>query len=120
MHPTWVRSLRDQAEAAGVAFMFKQWGAWKPVDQMSDAETDALYRPAPPETPLASRTPRHVETVLRASGKLMGLDHPDAWRHPTDMHVWRVGKSKSGRELDGQHHDGALPPVTIITERTPS
>jgi protein gp37 len=26
MHPTWVRSLRDQCFAAGVAFHFKQWG----------------------------------------------------------------------------------------------
>lgn len=27
MHPGWVRSLRDQCAAAGVAFLFKQWGA---------------------------------------------------------------------------------------------
>lgn len=26
MHPDWARSLRDQCEAAGVAFHFKQWG----------------------------------------------------------------------------------------------
>jgi protein gp37 len=30
--PTWVRSLRDQCAAAGVKFLFKQWGAWRPVD----------------------------------------------------------------------------------------
>jgi len=29
MHPDWARSLRDQAVAAGVPFMFKQWGAWQ-------------------------------------------------------------------------------------------
>lgn len=28
----WVRSLRDQAVAAGVPFMFKSWGAWRPAD----------------------------------------------------------------------------------------
>lgn len=28
MHQRWVRSLRDQAQAAGVAFFFKQWGEW--------------------------------------------------------------------------------------------
>jgi len=27
MHPDWVRSIRDQCEAAGVPFFFKQWGA---------------------------------------------------------------------------------------------
>jgi protein gp37 len=33
MHPDWVRSIRDQCQAAGVAFFFKQWGEWAPVDQ---------------------------------------------------------------------------------------
>lgn len=28
MHPDWARSLRDQCQAAGVPFLFKQWGAW--------------------------------------------------------------------------------------------
>jgi protein gp37 len=27
MHPNWARSLRDQCQAAGVPFFFKQWGA---------------------------------------------------------------------------------------------
>jgi protein gp37 len=27
MHPAWARQLRDQCEAAGVPFLFKQWGA---------------------------------------------------------------------------------------------
>jgi protein gp37 len=30
MHPGWPRSLRDQCEAAGVPFFFKQWGEWLP------------------------------------------------------------------------------------------
>lgn len=28
MHPDWARSLRDQCMAAGVPFLFKQWGEW--------------------------------------------------------------------------------------------
>lgn len=28
MHPDWVLAVRDQCEAAGVAFFFKQWGGW--------------------------------------------------------------------------------------------
>jgi len=31
MHPDWVRSLRDQCEAAGVPFFFKQWGWFRPT-----------------------------------------------------------------------------------------
>lgn len=30
MHPEWVRSIRDQCVATGVAFFFKQWGTWGP------------------------------------------------------------------------------------------
>lgn len=33
MHPDWARSLRDQCEAVGVPFMFKQWGGWISADQ---------------------------------------------------------------------------------------
>jgi protein gp37 len=29
-HPDWFRSLRDQCQAAGAAFFFKQWGEWWP------------------------------------------------------------------------------------------
>jgi len=29
-HPDWIRSIRDQSTAAGVAFHFKQWGEWMP------------------------------------------------------------------------------------------
>lgn len=32
-HPDWFRSLRDQCKAAGVPFLFKQWGEWVPGDQ---------------------------------------------------------------------------------------
>lgn len=28
MRPEWAHRLREQAEAAGVAYFFKQWGAW--------------------------------------------------------------------------------------------
>jgi protein gp37 len=28
MHPDWARSMRDQCQAAGVPFFFKQWGEW--------------------------------------------------------------------------------------------
>lgn len=29
-HPQWFRDARDQCQAAGVAFFFKQWGEWVP------------------------------------------------------------------------------------------
>jgi hypothetical protein len=30
MHPDWVLSLRNQCNAVGVPFFFKQWGEWAP------------------------------------------------------------------------------------------
>ena len=33
MHPNWARLLRDQCQAAGIAFHFKQWGQFIPVGQ---------------------------------------------------------------------------------------
>ena len=30
-HPDWFRSVRDQCQAAGVPFFFKQWGEWAPA-----------------------------------------------------------------------------------------
>lgn len=38
MHPDWARSLRDQCGAAGVPFLFKQWGEWAPHDGRRDIE----------------------------------------------------------------------------------
>jgi protein gp37 len=35
MHPDWARSLRDQCEAAGVPFFFKQWGEYLPYCQLN-------------------------------------------------------------------------------------
>jgi protein gp37 len=32
MHPQWARSLRDQCQAAGVAYHFKQWGQHEAVE----------------------------------------------------------------------------------------
>lgn len=35
MHPDWARSLRDQCAAAGVPFLFKQWGDWVPAESQN-------------------------------------------------------------------------------------
>ena len=31
MHPAWALGLRDQCAAAGIPFLFKQWGEWIPM-----------------------------------------------------------------------------------------
>lgn len=45
MHPDWARSLRDQCAAAGVPFLFKQWGEWAPSeDWPSEIQEDRELR----------------------------------------------------------------------------
>lgn len=75
-HPDWFRDVRDQCAAAGVPFLFKQWGEWAPGGDFPD------------------RIP---------SGKRhdFGDDTLD-----DDRSVWRVGKKAAGRLLDGLLHDG--------------
>jgi protein gp37 len=46
MHPTWARSLRDQCQAAGVPFFFKQWGEYGPCTEIPGqaADPDCMFR----------------------------------------------------------------------------
>lgn len=39
MEPQWPDALRKQCNAAKVAFHFKQWGHWAPIEQAADALT---------------------------------------------------------------------------------
>lgn len=41
-HPDWIRSLRNQCQAAGVSFFFKQWGEYLPAGQ--DGSLDSAGR----------------------------------------------------------------------------
>jgi len=38
MHPDWARNMRNECEAAGVPFFFKQWGEWLPLGQMIELQ----------------------------------------------------------------------------------
>lgn len=79
MHPQWARDLRDQCAAAGVAFHFKQWGAWVPNDHVFDREKRSL---------------RFVSAESRLP---WGKCQPQMERGP---------KNLTGRLLDGVQHDG--------------
>ncbi|WP_454056074.1 phage Gp37/Gp68 family protein [Cupriavidus sp. Marseille-Q8015] len=77
VHPNWARSLRDQCAAAGVPFLFKQWGEWAPSENWPD-------------------------DVAIPSGTIHYLDEGCDDRHA----MWKVGKKAAGRLLDGVQHDG--------------
>ncbi|WP_426031929.1 phage Gp37/Gp68 family protein [Cypionkella sp. TWP1-2-1b2] len=109
MHPDWARSLRDQCVAAGVPFLFKQWGEWAPYDQITDEDGEALYHPAPARHPDASRRCKYDSlslsggNIVHPMGKAGVLHnvHPRAFSHPRSMSIFRVGKKRAGRKLDG-------------------
>jgi protein gp37 len=83
MHPDWARSLRDQCQAAGVAYFHKQNGEWAPRSAIS--------------APNYGSTP----SVLFGDGHDEGGDIPRE-RQRGYVWLWRVGKHAAGRELDGR------------------
>lgn len=68
MHPDWVRSLRDQCQAAGVSFFFKAWGEYLPCDQ---EQASAFLGGT--EEPIFSRNPKDYSLKVgkKASGRLL-------------------------------------------------
>jgi protein gp37 len=79
MHPDWALSLRDQCKAARVPFLFKQWGEY--------------YGESVNGTEVATDTLAPNEMV--------------AWGDGNTYHIkyTRLGKTKSGRLLDGVEYN---------------
>jgi protein gp37 len=100
MHPDWVRSLRDQCAAAGVPFLFKQWGSWSPVSLEIDDDGGAAYPMPGCSDPEAHKAEQ--ECLFWKDGHL--VHWPQVERFPA-VGVRRVGKGPAGRLLDGVIHD---------------
>lgn len=85
MHPDWVRSLRDQCQAAGVPFLFKQWGKFLPEGQEPhvSGRCEGMDANGNPSSDLHTNFPE-------------GPGH--CWFYP-------VGKAAAGRLLDGRTWD---------------
>ncbi|ABA81405.1 DUF5131 family protein [Rhodobacter sphaeroides] len=83
MHPAWARSLRDQAQAAGVPFLFKQWGEWARADKL---------------------LPGHPGDVTYWPDGSIGAGNANDNGGP-GWSLRRVGKRAAGRRLDGRTWD---------------
>lgn len=79
MNPAWPRSLRDQCQAAGVPFFFKQWG------EHSAEFVDGT----------------EVELESLAANQCVAMGDGDT----NHVRFTRVGKKAAGRELDGRTWD---------------
>jgi protein gp37 len=88
-HPDWFRSLRDQCQAAGVPYFFKQWGEWAPGDPQACVQESphngwVKLNPVQSYTEGGfSKSPR----TLQAEGFAF---------------MAKVGKKAAGRLLDGR------------------
>ncbi|MFA4050957.1 MULTISPECIES: DUF5131 family protein [Mycobacteroides] len=91
MHPDWARSLRDQCVAAGVPFLFKQWGEWAP-NQHPPLRACVCDWYDGREADICRNDP------CRKLSKPPYVDDPRA-------QMQRVGKKRAGRELDGRTWD---------------
>ena len=106
MHWRWEESLRQQCAVASVPYFRKQWGEWKSVRHMSEAEIDALYHPAPEDNPEACRRCKVESTVMHSDGSRHDHFEPNAFLQGKDaMTMFRVGKLRAGRLLDGREHN---------------
>jgi protein gp37 len=99
MHPEWVRDIRDRCVEAGVAFFFKQWGAWAPTGPTSwswwpDEVGQLVYHSLPRPSVF------HVEETLEAADRVLAVIDEN---HAVQM--VKANKHANGRELDGRTWD---------------
>lgn len=90
MHPDWARNLRDSCQAAGVPFLFKQWGEWIPYGVSN-------------VTPYVWNDFTHL---VDSDGGVLprGAAFPD--NSFKQVAIKKVGKKAAGRLLDGIENNG--------------
>jgi protein gp37 len=88
MHPDWARDVRDRCVAAGVPFLFKQWGEYRPTI------AGEWVPPWPVQVFGDGKVPK------RGVGMTV-----EQMTDPGTISMMRVGKHKAGRELDGRTWD---------------
>lgn len=86
-NPEWFRKVRDDCQTAGVPFFFKQWGGWSPV------KPENFCR-------ISGRRYTHETFAWGKDGKKYCALDPAPDDFPKMM--FRVGKRKAGRLLDGR------------------
>lgn len=88
MHPDWVRNIRDDCKAAGVMFLFKQWGEYISSDKRGK-NNNWLFQNG-----------RYMTT----SRNFLVLEQDSYFLNPKVIAV-KIGKKNAGRLLDGIEHN---------------
>lgn len=96
MHPDWARQTRDACAAAGVAYLFKQWGSWGP---------GASFDAAPSAR---SAYLGEIQTLVGPGSRTIAIAVPtrmdDVLGPPLTLK--QLGKKAAGRLLDAVEHNG--------------
>lgn len=95
MHPDWARQIRDACAVAGVAYLFKQWGAYQHGSTMGQAPS--LDR-------IVFNDGRMLTDVTMPACK--AEDRENGWQGRAPEMMALVGKKTAGRLLDGVEHNG--------------
>lgn len=111
MHPDWARSLRDQCNAAGVPFLFKQWGEWLPGE--NEPHPDVKERDGSPRRVAHHQDGRWgTSTTKITDTNYVTWDAEGTMRPGKVDYRWRVmswaekvGKKAAGRLLDDRTWD---------------
>jgi protein gp37 len=105
MHPMWVRSLRDQCAAAGVPFLFKQWGkyTYAPIDTAENRPHICAISSDGEDWAISIRDGKISHLGPKAS--MWTLDQ-DGLPAPDLVEWFPEGKKAAGRLLDGIEHNG--------------
>jgi len=95
-HPDWFRAVRDQCQAAGVPFFFKQWGEWNPTKNSN------VVRPS--DAGKLSRYTVACSTVREEIGQTVYHAYPSVPQDGIGIYerLEQVGKKRAGRMLDGR------------------
>ncbi|AUN31985.1 phage Gp37/Gp68 family protein [Niveispirillum cyanobacteriorum] len=93
MHPAWARSLRDQCEAAGMPFFFKQWGEWQ------------AYYDRDVDDPDWRKCPQTDGQMGRGATRYLNLAGGCGFHGDKLVAFRNVGKKAAGRLLDGRTWD---------------
>jgi protein gp37 len=88
MHPDWARNLRDQCSEFGIAFFFKQWGAFRigEFDRHHDVSI------------------RWQDGAREWYGDGADIKYSESWLDDKVI-AWPASKKSTGRLLDGRTHD---------------
>lgn len=93
MHPDWARSLRDQCQAAGVPFFFKQWGEYLPWYEFQSSGVTDNYESSKYRVSIWNDDESEFEDY--------GFQSDESFDDEV-CPMGRVGKKKAGRVLDGR------------------